>query len=281
VEPSRIRKIAVRRGGKAPAIGEDPVAVEEPLEIRVLGRPLAVVMRTPGDDLDLAAGFLVTEGIVPFEDLGALAPCAAADGSPAENVVNASLVEGSTVDFERHRRNLYVSSSCGMCGKATLDAIEVVSPPIASSMRVPERVLLGLPARCRSGQTVFDATGGLHAACIFDREGALLDLREDVGRHNAVDKVIGARVRTGRFPLEDTVLLVSGRAGFEILQKARVARIPIVAAVGAPSSLAVECASRGAMTLVGFLRDGGYNVYCGAERIVSASVDRLDPPADR
>jgi len=270
VSSPRVRRVDVRRKrGARRERAEDGVAVEEPLEIRVLGRPLAVVMRTPGDDLDLAAGFLVTEGIVAPDDLGALAPCAGADGRELENVVNASLVEGASIDFERFRRTLPASSSCGVCGKATLDSIEVAAPPVASAVRVAETVLLGLPARCRRDQEAFEATGGLHAAALFDASGGLLDLREDVGRHNAVDKVVGAAVRAGRYPLDDRVLFVSGRAGFEIVQKARVARIPVVAAVGAPSTLAVDCASRGAMTLVGFLRDGGYNVYCGEERIAA------------
>ncbi len=243
------------------------MAVEEPLEMRVLGKPIAVVMRTPGDDLDLAAGFLVTEGIVHADDLSVVGPCTGADGEPVENVVNAALVEGASVDVEKLRRNLYASSSCGICGKATLDAVEVHAPPFHSALRVAPSDLLALAGRCREGQSVFDETGGLHAAALFGAEGDLLDLREDVGRHNAVDKVVGARVRAGRFPVGDSILFVSGRAGFEIVQKARVAQIPIVAAVGAPSSLAVECAERGSMTLIGFLRDGGFNVYCGAERV--------------
>jgi FdhD protein len=246
---------------------EDRVVVEEPLEIRVLGRPIAVVMRTPGEDLDLVAGFLVTEGIAQADDISAVAPCIDAKGEPAPNAVNASLVEGAPLDFEKLRRNLYASSSCGICGKATLDQVEVLAPPVESSIRVGGDALMALPARARAFQATFLETGGLHSACLFDAEGNPILSREDVGRHNAVDKVIGARVREGRYPLEDTVLLVSGRAGFEILQKARVARIPVVAAVGAPSSLAIECAERGKMTLVGFLRDGGFNVYCGGERI--------------
>jgi FdhD protein len=224
-------------------------------------------MRTPGDDLDLTAGFLVTEGIADAEDISALGPCLDAKGEPAPNVVNASLVEGSSLDIERLRRNLYASSSCGVCGKATLDAVNVASPPVDGAWRVRAEDLTRMPERCRELQGVFDATGGLHAACLFDARGEAVLAREDVGRHNAVDKVIGARVRAGAYPLDGFILFVTGRAGFEITQKARVARIPIVVAVGAPSSLALDCAREGNMTLVGFARGGGFNVYCGEERI--------------
>lgn len=263
---SRAYEVLRLRAGQA-VDGRDAVSVEEPLEIRVLGKPIAVVMRTPGDDLDLAAGFVVTEGIVSPDDLSMVAPCVGADGLAVENVVNAALVEGASLDVERFRRNLYTSSSCGVCGKATLDAIEVTAPAVKSDLQISAEVLLKLPAAARAAQSVFETTGGLHAAALFSAAGERRELREDVGRHNAVDKVIGARVRRGAWPLDQDVLFVSGRAGFEILQKARVAGIPIVASVGAPSSLAIECAQAGAMTLVGFLRDGGFNVYCGGERV--------------
>lgn len=248
--------------------GGDPIAVEEPLEIRVLGKPVAVVMRTPGDDLDLVSGFVATEGIADAEDVSAIAPCVDASGAAVANVVNVSLVEGASLEVERLRRNLFAASSCGVCGKATLEAVRVRSAPVEAAWKVSARVLTELAGRCRVHQRAFEATGGLHAACLFGPKGDDPLVREDVGRHNAVDKVIGARIRAGTYPLDDRILFVTGRAGFEIVQKARVARIPVVAAVGAPSSLAIDCAREGNMTLVGFLRGDAFNVYCGEERIV-------------
>jgi FdhD protein len=246
---------------------EDRVVVEEPLEIRVLGRPISVVMRTPGDDEDLAIGFVVTEGISPFDDISRAAPCVDARGEPARNVINVSLVEGASIDVEKFRRNLFVTSSCGVCGKATLDALRVLSAPIERRVAIPRDLFNTISERCRAQQSAFAATGGLHAACLLDARGNILFAREDVGRHNAVDKVAGALLRAGRFHAEDGILWISGRAGFEIIQKARVARISAVVSVGAPTSLAIECAREGNMTLVGFLRDGRFNVYCGDDPV--------------
>lgn len=255
----------------------DRVVAEEPLEVRIEGRPVAVTMRTPGDDLDLAAGFLYTEGVIEEpDDVVALAHVGADAGARAAerggrgtcNVVDVRLASGVPA-ARRHRadRELYASSSCGICGKRSLDRIFADAAPLASAPRVRREVLLALPERMRAAQAVFQATGGLHAAALFSFEGALEVLREDVGRHNAVDKVIGWRLRQDRLPVDDRVLLVSGRAGFEIVQKAFVARIPLVAAVGPPSSLAVELARRAGMTLVGFLRHDRFNCYAGSVSI--------------
>ncbi|MBI3817340.1 MAG: formate dehydrogenase accessory sulfurtransferase FdhD [Planctomycetes bacterium] len=267
VTTERIRTCDVTRRGAAAGDAVDSVVVEEPLEIRVMGRPVAVVMRTPGDDRELAAGFVITEGIIELDDLSAVSNCYDANGETAKNVINVSLVEGAKLDYERFRRNMYTTSSCGICGKATLDAVEVQAPPVSSDIRVDEIILYQIAATCRKSQRLFDETGGLHAAALFDPSGKLIDLREDVGRHNAVDKVVGARILGGAPTPIDAILFVSGRAAFEILQKARVAGIAIVAAVGAPTSLAIDCAKRGEITLVGFLRDGGMNIYNRPDRI--------------
>lgn len=267
MDHERIRRIGVERRGEQARVADDAIAVEEPLEIRILGKAVSVVMRTPGDDYDLAVGFVVTEGIVDREDISAVANCSDAAGAPAPNVVNVSVAQGVAVDWARFQRNMYTSSSCGICGKATLDQVEVLAPPVIGNITITDAICYELPGKCRGAQRVFDETGGLHAAALFNKEGKLILAREDIGRHNAVDKIVGSRVRAGEFDMNDTILFVSGRAGFEIIQKARVAGIPIVAAVGAPSSLAVECALAGNMTLVGFLRDGGFNIYSRPERI--------------
>ena len=268
----------VRRVG--PAGGRDDtdrVVGEEPLEIRVGGRPLAVMMRTPGDDLDLAAGFLVTEGLVPGpEAIARLRHCAAAAEGPAPggdeaNAVSATLTPGVEVPEERWKRAIAASSACGLCGKVAIEDVLLRAPPVTSDTRVAGAVLRALPARLRAAQPLFGETGGLHAAALFALDGALRLLREDVGRHNAVDKVVGHYVRAGAWPPADSVLLVSGRAGFEIVQKAQVARLPVVAALGAPTSLAVDLAVSGGLTLVAFLREGGFNVYAHPERVTEVS----------
>ncbi len=247
----------------------DRVVGEEPLEIRVGDRPLAVVMRTPGDDLDLVAGFLLTEGLVSSpHDIARLEPAAARDGHPG-NAVVATLAPGVSIPEERWKRAIAASAACGLCGKVAIEDVIVRAPPVRSAVRVRRATLLALPGRLRAEQTLFSETGGLHAAGLFDASGRLLVAREDVGRHNAVDKVVGALVRAGTPGAEDGLLLASGRAGFEIVQKALVARIPVVAAVGAPTSLSVDLARRGGMTLVAFLRSGGFSVYTGEERVVS------------
>jgi FdhD protein len=251
----------------------DTLAAEEPLEIRVQGpgqeqRPVAVTMRTPGGDFELAVGFLFTEGLIVPADVSRVAYC---DTMPGEdqhyNVVSVTIQR--PFDFEALKRNFYATSSCGVCGKATLEDIEVRCAAVGEGPTVSTEVLLGLPDALRKAQKVFARTGGLHAAGLFDVEGRLVSAREDVGRHNAVDKVIGEQVLAGRTPVAEHVLQVSGRLSFEIVQKAAVAGIPIVSAVSAPSSLAVEAGERLGMTLVGFVRDGRLNVYTRPERIAA------------
>ncbi len=252
----------------------DTLAVEEPMELRVGGRPLTVTMRTPGDDFDLAAGFLATEGAVrTAEDIAGIRYCAGAtdDGSNTYNIVDVVLADGVPLPEASLERNFYTTSSCGLCGKASLEAIATLAPwDLAEDpLRVTPETLAVLPDRLREAQRVFDKTGGLHAAGLFTPEGELLCLREDVGRHNAVDKVIGHALREGLLPLRGRILMVSGRASFELVQKAVMAGIPLLAAVSAPSSLAIDLAADHGMTLVGFLRGTSMNVYTGAGRLTS------------
>ena len=267
----RIQRISASGDGPAGARA-DLLAVEEPLEIRIGGSPLTVTMRTPGDDLDLASGFLFTEGLLsPAVDLRQVRMC-------DENVADATLevsdlpspaeLERAT-DARRAQRNFLTTSACGVCGKESIDAIRVRSryDVAADPLRIAPAVLSSLPDRLREAQRVFASTGGLHAAGLFTADGSLLVLREDVGRHNAVDKVIGWALRAGRLPLTGHILLVSGRASFELVQKAAVAGIPVLAAVSAPSSLAADLADEVGMTLVGFLRGTSMNAYTGVERL--------------
>jgi len=249
----------------------DTLATEEPLEIRVQGPSqemvqVAVTMRTPGGDFELACGFLFTEGLIAPGEVRRVAYC---DNLPGEeqryNVVSVTLER--PFDAEHLRRNFYANSSCGVCGKAALEDIEVRCEPVAPGPEVDLGLIVGLPDRLREAQAVFERTGGLHAAGLFTPSGEVLTVREDVGRHNAVDKVIGERYLAGQVPASETILQVSGRASFEIVQKSAVAGIPIVSAVSAPSSLAVEAADRFGMTLVGFVRDGRANVYTHPERV--------------
>ena len=233
----------------------DQVAVEEPLEIRLDGHPVAVVMRTPGHDEELAAGFLVTEGII-----STVAELRKIEPRPDENRVLVFLQDGVAVDLGRLTRHLFTGSSCGLCGKATLEAIFMDFPPIARGIDITDDVFYQAPAKLRAAQGTFETTGGLHAAGLFTTDGELLISREDIGRHNAVDKVIGYALLNG-IGLTATFLLVSGRLSFEIMQKALAARIPAVAAISAPSSLAVEFAKRSKQTLVGFLRPPTFNRY--------------------
>jgi len=239
------------------AVERDRVAAEEPLEIRVAGRPIAVTMRTPGDDEELALGFCVTEGI----------PATAA-APPPDLAANAIEVEAGDFDPERVQRNFYTSSSCGVCGKGALDAVAVVAKTVESDLAVPAALVVALPERLRTAQPGFAATGGLHATGIFAEDGELLCLREDVGRHNALDKAVGWAFRAGRLPLSRSLLCVSGRLSFELVQKAAVAGCPILAGVGAPSSLAVELAADRRLTLCGFVRDGRLTVYSEPWRIL-------------
>ena len=242
----------------------DRVATEEPLEIRVEGKPLAVTMRTPGHDDELTAGFLYSEGVVDgADDLVAIAKVVS-PLDPQDNTVDVRLASGVRSDegrFASAQRSFFASSSCGVCGKATIENVFLGVPPLESPIRATPEQLLALPDRMRAAQATFDRTGGLHAAALMHLDGELEVLREDIGRHNAVDKVLGWRLLQDDVPVDDRVLLVSGRAGFEIVQKALVARVPILAAVGAPSSLAVDLAREAGMQLVGFLRDGGFNEY--------------------
>jgi FdhD protein len=235
---------------------DDRLAVEEPLEIRIGGRPVAVTMRTPGADEELALGFCVTEGIGPRS-------------ARIPDDLAANVIEVDADDFDRTRvqRNFYTSSSCGVCGKGALEAVAVDAPRIASDLRVSEDVIASLPDRLREAQAAFAQTGGLHATGLFDAAGALMVIREDVGRHNALDKVIGWAHTEGRLPLAENVLCVSGRLSFELVQKAAVAGCPILVAVGAPSNLAVELAREQAMTVCGFVRGGTINVYSEPWRV--------------
>jgi len=258
---------------------EDVLAVEEPLEIRLgftqdgarLHRSVSITMRTPGDDLDLAAGFLFTESIICSRDqIASIRHCGRPVGeTKLQNVVRVDLSPEVAIDFSRIERHFYTSSSCGVCGKSSLEALDLAGnpSPLVDDFRVRPETIHRLPAALREAQAVFDQTGGLHACALFDAQANLLSLKEDVGRHNALDKLIGAELRQGRVPLDEKVLLLSGRASFELLQKALVARIPFVAAVGAPSSLAADLARRYNITLLGFVREGRFNVYTAPERI--------------
>jgi FdhD protein len=257
--------------GKKPLTKADFVVREEPLEIRVRGRSVAVTMRTPGNDRELAAGFLLTEGIIQRRgDITAMAECLTAE-SP-ENTLNVFLAPAVKVNFKQLTRHVFAGSSCGVCGKASIEAVHVAFPPVESTLSVSAKRLATLPERMRAAQRTFAQTGGLHAAGLFDKSGKLWVLREDIGRHNAVDKVLGHAFLQKRIPLDSHLLLVSGRASFEIMQKALAARLQIVASISAPSSLAVEFAKESGQTLVGFLRGPTMNVYCGFERVHEASA---------
>ncbi|BBH15784.1 sulfurtransferase FdhD [Nocardioides baekrokdamisoli] len=256
----------------------DVLAVEEPMEIRVNGHPLTVTMRTPGNDFDLALGFLLSEGVIRSAgDVVTVRYCAGAqvDGSNSYNVVDVRLAAGVPEPDTSVQRNFYTTSSCGLCGKASLDAVRTASAWSVSDdpARVSPDVLATLPDRLRSAQQVFDRTGGVHAAGLFTISGDLIAAREDVGRHNAVDKVIGACVRTEGLPARGTILMVSSRASFELVQKAVMAGIPILAAVSAPSSLAVDLAEEAGLTLLGFVRGSSMNVYAGHHRVLGTLRD--------
>jgi FdhD protein len=246
----------------------DELAVEEPLEIRIKNEPVAVTMRTPGDDFDLAAGFLCTEGILKSaEEIGAIRYCSEEKHPELRNVIDVTPAAGLKLDLAKLKRNFYSTSSCGICGKAAIENVRTGAKPATGKFRLKLETFYSLGQSLRKAQTVFERTGGLHAAGIFDLNGTLLALREDVGRHNATDKVIGHMFLERKLPLDRHILMVSGRASFEIMQKALMGGVPIVCAVSAPSSLAVEFAEETGMTLVGFLRADQFNIYCGAERI--------------
>ncbi|MFF8785734.1 formate dehydrogenase accessory sulfurtransferase FdhD [Streptomyces sp. NPDC015125] len=285
----RRRVIRIRDG--AVSTRPDTLVAEEPLEIRLGGKPLAITMRTPGDDFALAAGFLVSEGVLASADeLANIVYCAGAtaDGENTYNVVDVRLADGVPVPEITLERNVYTTSSCGLCGKASLDAVRTTTRwPLTSSpaapvgidpIRIDPATLAALPDRLRAAQRVFERTGGLHAAALFTTDGELLDIREDVGRHNAVDKIVGRALQQGRLPLSSSVLMVSGRASFELAQKAVMAGIPVLAAVSAPSSLAVDLAAETGLTLIGFLRGSSMNVYAGEHRI-ALPAGAATPPA--
>jgi FdhD protein len=256
------RAIPVTRFGRTGS-SMDEVAVEEPLEIRLEGRPLAVVMRTPGHDMELAAGFCMTEGILEEPDhLGAIAHCRSEDNQVVENVVNVRLVDGVQAR-PVPARDFTASSSCGLCGKQSIDQLRVRIPQAPRPVRVLRSVVAKLESALAQGQPAFARSGALHAAGLFSMDGRQIAIREDIGRHNAVDKVVGHGLLREALPLAGTILMVSGRASFEIIQKAAVAGIPVVAGVSAPSSLAVDLAAEMGMTLIGFLRQGAFNVYTG------------------
>ena len=276
--PAASRAVIQRfESGQPTTENDDAIAIEEPLEIR-LGRfedgkvrhqPVSITMRTPGDDFELAAGFLFTEGILQSNtQIREIRHCG--KGKGATNTLRVDLADGIDVDTKRLERNFYTTSSCGVCGKTSLEALATgarqVSPP--ADFTVDAQLIDELPARLQTQQHVFRSTGGLHASALFSRTGELLGLREDVGRHNALDKLIGSRFLGGTLPANDSILFLSGRASFELLQKAVMAGIPVVCAVGAPSSLAIAAAQEFGVTLLGFVRSNRFNVYTGRERLV-------------
>jgi FdhD protein len=260
-DESGIARVEIRRYESLTAsAADDSVAVEEPLEIRIGEKPVSVTMRTPGDDFALAAGFLAGESLITSADA-----IESIRHWSSPNVVRVDL--RGDVNLRRLERHFYTTSSCGVCGKTSIEALRVESKPVVSSLRVAPATLALLPSVLRARQTTFASTGGLHAAGLFASDGSLLSLAEDVGRHNAVDKVIGRAILDRSWPLDDRILMVSGRTSFEIVQKAIMARIPFIAAISAPTSLAVDLARQFTVTLAGFVRDGRFNVYAGEERV--------------
>jgi FdhD protein len=265
----KVSIVRVRDGRRS--VDVDCAATEEPLEVRLHGRPFAVIMRTPGADPELAAGFLLAERVLASaDDLGAIEHCTDAGAEHPENVVNVTLANGSAEALGRvlaGRRIVTMTSSCGMCGRLSIESLRTDAPPLECAWTISRAALSAMPELLRAAQTVFDETGGLHAAGLFTRDGALEASAEDVGRHNAVDKVIGRMVIRDAIPLADRLLFVSGRTSFEIVQKAFLAGIPIVGSVSAPSSLAIGLAQDAGVTLVGFVRGGGFNIYSHPSRI--------------
>ena len=264
-----ITRILCWKQGAPGLAADDSLAREEPLEIRVKGESVAVTMRTPGHDEELALGFLLSEGVIAgANDVLEVAPCQQGEAALHGNVLNVFLAPKVVIDLAKLKRNVFASSSCGLCGKASIESVHGHFEPLAKREPViASESILQLPDKLRAGQETFEKTGGLHAAGLFDAEGNLFTLREDVGRHNAVDKVLGRSMLDGDFPLENHVLMVSGRASFEILQKALAGRVGVICAVSAPSSLAVEFARESGQTLVGFLRGDTFNVYSHPKRI--------------
>ena len=275
--PSQVPRRVRRFEAMESTIRDDFVATEEPLELRIhwqehgrLNRKsVAVTMRTPGNDFELAAGFLYSEAVIEsLDEVADISYCLDADVEQSQNVVSVTLRPGVSFDLSRIERNFYTNSSCGVCGKATLEALEIQGcAALPDGFVLRTELIPELPGVLRASQRLFDSTGGLHAAGLFDRDGNLLGISEDVGRHNALDKLIGAKLLENDLPLDERILLLSGRCSFELVQKALRAKIPVVASVGAPSSLAIEVAERFGMTLAGFVRGDGFNVYCGATRV--------------
>jgi FdhD protein len=269
----QIMKQSLTKRTEAP----DLLAIEEPLEIRIgfgamserQQKSLSVTMRTPGHDFELAVGFLFTEGIIQhFDQIESVKYCeAGGKQEQKENIVRVELKPEVKIDFEKLQRHFYTSSSCGVCGKTSIDSVKVNCTPQSDTFKISSGMVHTLPEKLRKAQQVFEYTGGLHASGLFDTNGNLVLLREDVGRHNALDKIVGAMLFKNKVPLSNYILLVSGRASFELVQKAAVAGIPALAAVGAPSSLAVQLAKDMGMTLLGFVRDKRFNIYCGDQRI--------------
>jgi FdhD protein len=272
-----LRRVPVTRVGRAAGgQGEDVAAAEEPLEVRLHGKPFAVIMRTPGADRELAAGFLLAEGVIRTSaDIGAVEHCRHPHHPEVHNVVDVYLVGDAARSLDRQltqRRKILTTSSCGLCGRLTIDSLRLHASPLDAPMQVPAAVVNAWTERLRERQTIFSNTGGLHGAALCRADGTCDASAEDVGRHNAVDKVVGAMLLDDHVPLSRHALVVSGRASFEILQKAWLAGIPIVCAVSAPSSLAIELAVEAGITLLGFVRDGGFNIYSHAERVALPRV---------
>jgi FdhD protein len=266
------RRVAVTRVGRPGADSRfDPAAIEEPLEVRLHGKPFAVIMRTPGEDRALAAGFLLAEGVIESAaDLGAVEHCRHPRHPESHNIVDVYLVGGGAAALPKkleERRNVTMTSACGVCGRTSIESLSRHLRRLAVTWRITEASAAALPGLLRVRQVVFDETGGLHAAGLFDTGGACEESAEDVGRHNAVDKVIGAMLLNDRLPLSHVALVVSGRASFEIIQKAWIAQIPLVCAVSAPSSLAIDMAEEAGITLLGFARGGGFNIYTHPDRV--------------
>ena len=272
--PAAVRLQIAKVEGRITRPRQDNLAVEAPLEIRVRSRSLAITMRTPGHDFELAAGFLLAEDIISSgSQIRGMT-------SPQPDVVDIDLSPDAVTERPKSQREFIMTSACGVCGKESLESLAVNRCPVLppTRFRVDAAVIHRLPQDLREKQELFESTGGLHAAALFDEHGEMHSLREDVGRHNAVDKLVGHSLLGFRTPLRDSIMLVSGRASFELVQKASMAGIPVLAAVGAPSSLAVSTAERCGMTLIGFLRNGGFNVYCGGARIAGLTDQELVSP---
>lgn len=265
-----LREVTISRAGD-PRTVTDCVAVEEPMEVRVNGASFAVIMRTPGADRDLAAGFLLAEDVVRTADeIGAIEYCAEVDDEGRGNTINVTVLGAAMARLEVRlddRRQVMMTASCGLCGRRTIESLQARVSAVSGQWTVPASVIASLPGRLRAAQAVFESTGGLHAAGLFDRSGALLLSAEDVGRHNAVDKIVGRMLLAGEHPLDDRLLLVSGRTSFELVQKALLAGVPLIAAVSAPSSLAIDLATEAGITLCGFVRGATFNIYSHPHRI--------------